>query len=767
LAQQWNNKHIESKGVVMSNFKAYTATLSQSQGRQGFSVIFRHPAVADASGKLGKRVRRGLGTRDEGEATRLVEELNVLLADPSFWDRATRSSATARYDERVVEIFFGPMTPERLDFKAIRDEVIPLPGSDEGYRRALFIGTTGAGKTTLVRQLMGTGGRYERFPSTSTARTTIADTEIVLSDGPYRAVVTFFPLEEVRDHLEECVVAAILAAHRDAPEAEILARLLTHPEQRFRFSYVLGAGPGVDTEPDEEDDEDQDDTPEEDLGGPEVDQETTNRVLADTVATVIELARQKAAELEQTLDPETAGDQRALAELFEEEMDELVREDERFQRIIDTLLEELEKRFDQIGDGQLHRTRQGWPISWQFESGDRRAFVRDLVRFSSNYAPWFGRLLTPLVNGMRVSGPFQPQWRDERPRLVLVDGEGLGHTIDTAATLSTTLTRQFEEVECILVVDTATQPMQAATIEALKGVITTGAAAKLLICFTHFDQVKGDNLPNAAAKEQHVRASVEGILVALRDEVGPFAERALRQRLERGAFFVGSIQRSLDAEKKSGVRTVTQLTNLVEAIENIVEQPARGVSHPVYDRLNLAMAVRAATENFHRSWDIRLGLTVASGTQKEHWSRIKALTRRLAALRQDEYDNLRPVAELRNQLQRQIYTAIQNPVRWDPDEPDDDEKQTAFDAFAQAVNRGITDLVTRRLWEDKMSKWQEAYGLSGRGSTFVRARVIAEDVYDQAAPVPEPIPSNDRNRFWRDVIDVLVVAAEETGVELE
>src|SRR5262249_10225776 len=135
----------------------------------------------------------------------------------------------------------------------------------------------------------------------------------------------------------------------------------------------------------------------------------------------------------------------------------------------------------------------------------------------------------------------------------------------------------------------------------------------------------------------------EGVLVALRDEVGPFAERALRLRLEEGAFFVGSIHEPLNPAKKAGARTIAQLTELVEAVEHIVEQPEPGAARPVYDRLNLAMAVRAATENFHRAWDLRLGLAVAPSTQKEHWSRIKALTRRLAALRQDEYDNLKPV----------------------------------------------------------------------------------------------------------------------------
>ncbi|MDR0528070.1 MAG: hypothetical protein LBG69_00405 [Zoogloeaceae bacterium] len=56
---------------------------------------------------------------------------------------------------------------------------------------------------------------------------------------------------------------------------------------------------------------------------------------------------------------------------------------------------------------------------------------------------------------------------------------------------------------------------------------------------THFDEVKGDNLPNASAKEQHVLASVKNVLASIGEELGPFAEWAFRDRLEKARFFCG------------------------------------------------------------------------------------------------------------------------------------------------------------------------------------------------------------------------------------
>ena len=76
--------------------RSYSASLSQSQGRSGYSVIFRHPVRTDeATGKPGVRVRRGLGTRDKAEADQLRDELNALLGDPSYHNAAARAEAEA------------------------------------------------------------------------------------------------------------------------------------------------------------------------------------------------------------------------------------------------------------------------------------------------------------------------------------------------------------------------------------------------------------------------------------------------------------------------------------------------------------------------------------------------------------------------------------------------------------------------------------------------------------------------------------------------
>ena len=755
--------------------RTYTASLSQSQGRLGYSVIFRHPTRRNEStGNLGLRVRRGLGTRDKAEAKQLQDQLNTLLADPRYHLPASRAEAERRFDGRVVDIFFDQMEPEQFDVAALRDEAIPLPPQDpEGYRHVLFLGTTGAGKTTLVRQLIGTDPSVERFPSTSTAKTTIHDTEIIFDSGPWRAVVTFVSSSETREYLNECISAAVLAAAKDADEATVLHRLLVHVNQRFRFNYVLGNGPEAATSiADFEDDEEE----VEEVSGHSSDEEfgsidlvATNELLSWAVKQLRDLALRIAKKLQSDLDASDEVDRRVVEEIFEEELDTLLSHDESFHKIADALMDEIEKRFDLLPTESLIRTRQGWPLSWKGEwpVEKRSDFMKSVSQFSSNYAPLYGRLLTPLVNGVRVTGPFAPAWEDgHAPKLVLFDGEGLGHTPKSASSVSTGVSQRIQEVDAVILVDNATQPMQAAPFAAMRHIVTTGNVRKLIVAFTHFDEVKGDNLTNVSQKAQYVVDSAENVLTAFGQDLGPNAERFLRRRIDEARFFLADLQNPLEENTRTGKRTISQIRKLLIAIDQVIERPQPAKATPVYDSINLPLAIHSAAKAFHETWRSKLGLAVNPEVRKEHWARVKALNRRLATMNKNEYDSLKPVADLLTELTEQIYTFIQNPLRWEGPIPSDEECQSMYDSLASCLTKRISDLSSRRVWRERSNDWERAYYMSGRGSTFVRADVIGNNIYQRAAPIPDVTPSPDRNQFLREVVAEVKAAAEEVGAKL-
>lgn len=751
----------------------YRASLTRSQGRTGWSVQFRHPALVDPrSGRTGRRVRAGLGTRDEVQAQALVDQINVLLAEERWWAAPARASAEDQFDGRVVDIFFGGMEAGEYDSRAVRDELIPLPDREDGWRRVLLLGTTGAGKTTLVRQLIGTDPDEERFPTTATGRTTIADTELILGEGNFEVAVTFFQLDEVREYVLDCLLRAALLAYRGESRSDVQRSVLQHPDQRFRFNYVLGDGPKASASADSVVDDLLDDS----LFGPAplssamselgaIENDQAPSVIARVVERVSALATEHGGRLAKELDPDGTEDARVLDELLEQGLDEVLRDDDDVHELVDDLVDQMAARFDLIDHGELRRNRQGWAESWTFETDDRAKFLRQLRRFTSNSKQGFGRLLTPLVSGVRVGAPFKPTWHDgDFPPLVVFDTEGLGHTPDSSASMPTRLTRLMDEADAVILVDNAAQPMQAAPAAAMRAIARSGQAAKLRICFTHFDSVTGDNLPTAQDKARHVLQSCSGVLARIGEEFGPFAERPLRHRVKAGSYFLADIQKRYVLDDDALV--VDQLRRLLSDLEASGDRPTLATTRPVYDKTNLVVAVRDAADDFTSHWAAILGLASSIDVTKEHWGRVKALSRRLAFRMDDEYLHLRPVAHLQAELQGELVKSVQNPVEWSHGEPTEEERQAVLEDFVSRLNNGLLDLCKRRLADERIREWQLAFSLSGRGSTFVRARMIANDIYGQAAPVPRATPTANALGFLRDVIDVVATAAAELNIQL-
>lgn len=69
-----------------------------------------------------------------------------------------------------------------------------------------------------------------------------------------------------------------------------------------------------------------------------------------------------------------------------------------------------------------------------------------------------------------MRGPFRPLLKDLQvaDKLVLLDGQGFGHTAESVSSVSTRVTKRFADVDLILLVDSAQQPMQAAPLALLR-----------------------------------------------------------------------------------------------------------------------------------------------------------------------------------------------------------------------------------------------------------------------------------------------------------
>jgi energy-coupling factor transporter ATP-binding protein EcfA2 len=748
--------------------KYYQASVQKPQGREYWTISFRHPVRTDRDGKPGLKVQRGLATSDETEAKKLEVEMNELLASPELWQPSSQPIALRRYDERVVTAFYDTLVPNNNDFVSLREEAIPLPSVEDGYKRILLLGTTGVGKTTLLRQLLGTKPR-ENFPSTSTARTTVADMEFIFAPGEYRAVVTFMPKDQVREYVEDCILAAALQVYRKATEENIRRHFLSHVDQSFRMNYILGNGRS-------EQDIDDGDLDDDESGFVPLDTEIynkpnlekTNAVIQECLSGVNKLVAVASEKLKSELGPISSdADAKAMEEIIEEELDRNIRSDPYFDKIVESLMVEIKERFDLIGVGEIQKTKQGWPLYWIWSEEKRENFVKVVNRFSSNYSPFFGTLLTPLVNGIRVRGPFQPNWlKDSTLKFVIYDGKGLDHIPGSSLSLPSAIYNKFDDVDSILLVDNATQPMQSSTIAVLRQLIASGHESKLSITFTHFDEVRGPNLPTFLDKRQHVIESLENAIKSVGADLGPSAGRSLGQIFEQRSFCVGSLHKQLEDKLKNGQRYIDEIKKLLLSIHKGVENVNTDGYMPVYDATNLVFKIQKATINFHDRWSSILGLSSKSGIKQEHWSRIKALSRRYATQWEDQYDNLRPVGDLRMELVEAIRQFIESPLQWTPFKPSDDIAQAIFSNFAQEINRGISKLVSDLLFSQPVAYWDRAYYICGRGSKICRANLISTEIYNKSVPIPNDIPSVDRTTFLQKIRSIIQEASAKCKAKL-
>ena len=753
--------------------RSYRATRTQSNGRPGFSVTFSHPLRTDARGKVGLKVRRGLGTTDPDEAQRLVDQLNELLADQSWWSLDRLGDAGRHFNSNVVAAFFDGIEIGKIDPRNLREEVMPLPTPVLGYARIMLVGSTGAGKTTLLRQLIGSDHKRDRFPSTSTAKTTTSEIEIVSDPRAeyYDAVITFKPEHEVRCAVDECLEDACLAVIRGQDDAGVAGALLEHREQRFRLSYILGGWQQTGTQEGLTsmfgDDETDDDTlPEEEtVAGDELD--INNSRLVEYVAQIRQIAETTKEQLSQE---HGAYEENTNIYRRQEWLDfftDRLYDNEEFAELSFGIMDVIQIRSEAIDAGNFEYTPTGWPTRWQFRKpqAERGAFFQQVRWFTGNHGDQFGKLLTPLVDGIRAKGPFMPssdQLRDPERQLVFLDGEGLGHSAKEATSVSTKVTERFRDVDMILLVDNAESPMQAAPLELLRSAGISGHGRKVAVAFTHFDQVKGDNLRTDEQKVNHVRASIGNAVLSLRDSLGAPVAGVLERQLEVGNFYLGGLDRPTDRIPGG---FVDQLRGLLDRMQESAEPIEPVAAAPIYSISRLELVLRDATDGFKNPWKGRLGLNYYEGP-REHWARVKALCRRIANWWDNEYNGLRPVADLVRELQVCISLWLNNPAGWTNYPKDDNERETAISKISQQVFDEIHELAEQRLITGQRTGWQTAFGFSGRGSSHNRA-VRMVRIYDEAAPSISSAMDVHNQEFLDEVIQIVRVAVEEAGGSIE
>lgn len=679
----------------------YTARLVTNPGRPGFLVEYRHPGVPDRYG-YGRKVTRGLKTRERGEAEDILADLNKILADKSLHELGARKLAAARFHAKAVEVFYDVYAREDAGAKR-REKVIPLEASDRAAPVIALVGNTSVGKTTLLRHIIGTDPVTERFPATSGNRTTLFPSEIVVEDGKFRAAVSFRSETETEQALQQMVLKAVMKALNQASDEVIIRELFEPTEDGLRLKYLLGV-PKVGGQ-----------SPVDQLA-----QQWLSRVrqVADAASAAVASVLQDGLEASQE-------NSSAMRELIEDEAEE----SEGLAEIVSLMIEELRDRSEIEVPGTISRTATGWPVAWKFEASasERGQFIKEVKRFTGNAREEFGRLLTPLVNGVRVAGPFFAGFGGRRP-LVLCDTVGFGHYADTASDLHEEYTALCDRADCILVVESAKTAFSSNSLhQVLEAAATTGHVKKLAVAFTHMDALAGDDVVDDTELQEKALLGLRGAIDEhVAKKLSRDAARQLMKHLANNLFFFASLNVPGDTQSSA---ELSRLSEHFSAARPVVPSDA---PFPEYDFKFFVPFVIAAIESFRTRWSALLGVQSHSVIDPLPWQAVKAVARRNAQNLNDDYPH-RPVAALHAVLRQEIAKFLDAPLGWPGHAPSEDQKQSVINLIKAELARPLLRLCVRTLRTVPQAQWITAWEFRGTNST-IRRRSAVETLFAQHLP---------------------------------
>ncbi len=742
----------------------YTAKAKRNPGRNGFVISFRHPL------KAGKKVCKGLGTSDEAVARKLEEQMNILLAREDLRSVGSRAEAAREFAAfpAIVDIFYGDLDPSVTGHRALRDRLHPLPPIDpQDSVRTLILGNSGVGKTTLLRRLIGCDAVRDRFPATSTNRTTTCEIEIITGLKDFAAAVTFLTRQQTQQEVIESVSNAVLKAVEGARDGAVMKDLLDDSDQRFRLKYALGdwqtpkpkAGGGSSF-----------DAPVK--GKAESKSAESSKFLKATLAAIRRIAEAARKEVEPVLGAlETLKDEERSFAL--DEMQQAGEQSDDFLDLVNEIMDEIAERFSALPAGKFSKSSTGWPDAWSFAAtaSERDSFLAAVRWFCSNVKEEWGSLLTPLVTGIRVSGPFRPEWvpAGESYAHVFVDTQGLDHE-KPATELSSETTSMFGQVQNILFVESGKDSLKSQSArKVMEAIAGAGYTANLTVILSHMDLVVGDDIPTAEDRKAKAFSGLRSLIDnEVSRNVSRDAARQLAAHLESSTFYLGYLDpkkypESWDDEDKAGFEDSLgkDMWGIAEHFIAQANPQKLQPSVPKYSFESLGLAVREASVAFQEVWEARLGYKRVEGISSAPWQSIKAMARRHAEGWFDGYW-LRPIDTLISLTRNVLTRFLEAPLEWLPEKKkiSDAEKAAIIDRLKQLVNDALTELSKSRLWKVPQLKWQSAYEPSGTGSTFTRKQRVRE-LFVHQVPVPQSI-SDRWAQAWVEEIKVLLVDALET-----
>lgn len=568
------------------------------------------------------------------------------------------------------------------ELQARLEELSPIPVN---MPKLYLLGDTGAGKTTIVRKILGT--EELKFPSVQQKRTTVAVTEYVLSrDLPYRATYLFKTEAQVGDLVGEILEIATENAYTHYRKGTLSVVAVTEdleetPDERFRLRYILN---------------------------PEQLEE-----LAKDIVQFMSMIQEMCLEL-QDKEEEFKEEEFGVVVALAVERHKIV-----LATIKTKILDLIKSKVSEVCDG--HKLFSSVDF-FQYSSGDREDFIAKAKLLLSSAK----NSVSPVVEYARIQGNLLASWLPQNAELVLIDGEGIGHDTREAGRLSARHLDYFHFADSIGLVEECKKPFASGGKSAIEGIVRNGYSEKFNLVFTKLDEVEvGDG--ESSDREDQIRA-VKKSLVNVKN--------ALQ---EDGAdLYIGSDHLYYMSNMNGSQLdppSMAEINRLLGSIKARFDEVKPQFVQPAYDYEMLSSYLSKSSGSFAEKWDSMLSA--------KHWQTVKAFNRRMC-WKDDEFRDMKPVSDFHSEVTKELDYFISHPKSWG-ESATPSMQQRSIAKVKQEFSKQLLTFARIVILKNYGDGWDSAMSLSGWGSATTRKmqiHKILEDVLPDHRK-PEAIKMKD------------------------
>lgn len=580
-------------------------------------------------------------------------------------------------------------------FKEIQkrlEELSPIPVN---MPKLYLLGDTGAGKSTIVRRLLGT--KNFKFPSTLQKRTTVATTEYVISkDLPFRATYIFKSSSQISEFVSEILEIAIentftRFSKGDLSVDSIVENLKETPDEKFRLKYIL----------------------------------TT------------EQQTELATEIQQFMPTLDAAVKKLCTDLQSNEEDlgvivEMAIDEHRgtIDGIKARILGYIKTKVSEVCDGSTPFTDTDY---FQHSSDDLEKFVAKAKLFLSST----NDSISPVVEYARLQGNLLADWLPRSSELVLIDGEGIGHDTSEAGQLSARHLDYFHFTDAIALVEECKRPFASGGKSAIEGIVRNGYLEKFYLLFTKLDEVEvGDG--EQSSRDDQIREVKKGLVNvkhALRKD-------GVELDIDPGRVYYLSNMKADQLETDS----VQEINKLIGSIKTRFTEEVLQFVVPCYDYEMLSSYLSKSSESFLIRWESML--------EAKPWQTVKAFNRRMCWER-EEFSDMKPIADFHGEVMKELDHFISNPKSWEESATPSMQKQSLAKVkqeFSNQLLKFARDEILIKYRDD----WNKAMLLSQAGSALKRKSQIKQILINVSPDHRNPDASKMKNSIKQKLASAVV-----------